>query len=67
LAGTVINTNIKTGGYTIEEGFGLIDWWRAVKEDESGRVIAAEIKVSDWFYHAVVANASIAAINRNGK
>ena len=64
LAGTLINTNIKTGGYTIEEGFGLIDWWRAVKEDESGRVIAAEIKVSDWFYNAVVAN-ELLTINRD--
>ena len=64
LAGTRIQTNIKTGGLTIEEGFGLIEWWRAVKEDESGRVIAAEIKVSDWFYHAIVAN-ELLTINRD--
>ena len=64
LAGTRINTNIKTGGLTIEEGFGLIEWWRAVKEDESGRVIAAEVKVSDWFYHAIVAN-ELLTINRD--
>ena len=56
LRGTTINTNIKTGGYSIEEGFGLIDAWRAVKEDESGRVIAAEIRVSEWFYNAILAN-----------
>lgn len=56
LRGTVINTSIKTGGLTIEEGFGIIDFWRAVKEDKSGRVIAAEIKVSDWFYNAILAN-----------
>ena len=64
LRGTTINTNIKTGGLTIEEGFGMIDWWRAVKEDESGRVIAAEIKVSDWFYHAILAN-ELLTINRD--
>ena len=64
LQGTSIRTNIKTGGYTIEEGFGLIDWWRAVKEDESGRVIAAEIKVSDWFYHAILSN-ELLTINRD--
>ena len=64
LQGVVVNTNIKTGGLTIEEGFGLIEWWRAVKEDESGRVIAAEIKVSDWFYHAIVAN-ELLTINRD--
>ena len=56
LQGVVINTNIKTGGLTIEEGFGLINSWKAVKEDESGRVIAAEIELSKWFYHAIIAN-----------
>ena len=56
LRGTTINTNIKTGGLQIEEGFGLIDAWRAVKEDKDGRVIAAEIKLSDWFYNAILSN-----------
>lgn len=56
LRGTTINTNIKTGGIIIEEGFGLIDAWRAVKEDKNGRVIAAEIKLSDWFYNAILSN-----------
>lgn len=55
LSGTRIQTNIKTGDLTIEEGFGIIDSWRAVKED-SGRVISAEIKISDWFYNAILAN-----------
>ena len=64
LRGTSINTNIKTGGLTIEEGFGLIEWWRAVKEDESGRVIAAEIKLSDWLYNAICAN-ELLAISRD--
>jgi plasmid replication initiation protein len=56
LRGTTINTNIKTGGVTIEEGFGLIDAWKAVKEDTSGRVIAAEVRVSEWFYNAILSN-----------
>ena len=56
LSGARIQTNIKTGGFTIEEGFGLVDAWRAVKEDKSGRVIAAEIRVSEWFYNAILAN-----------
>mgnify|MGYP003373496041 FL=1 len=64
LRGTTINTNIKTGGLTIEEGFGLIDAWRAVKEDRSGRVIAAEIRVSEWFYNAILANEML-TINRD--
>lgn len=64
LRGTTINTNIKTGGLTIEEGFGLIDAWRAVKEDNSGRVIAAEVRVSEWFYNSILAN-ELLTINRD--
>jgi plasmid replication initiation protein len=63
LRGTSINTNIKTGGYTIESGFGIIDGWHVVKEDENGRVIAVEIKVSDWFYNAIISN-ELLTINR---
>ena len=64
LSGTRLETNIKTGGLTIEEGFGLVDAWRAVKEDKSGRVIAAEIRVSDWFYNSIIAN-ELLTINRD--
>lgn len=64
LSGTRIQTNIKTGGLITEEGFGLVDAWRAVKEDKSGRVIAAEIRVSDWFYNAILAN-ELLTINRD--
>lgn len=64
LSGTRLETNIKTGGLTIEEGFGIIDAWRAVKEDRSGRVIAAEVKVSDWFYNSIFAN-ELLTINRD--
>ncbi len=64
LSGTRIQTNIKTGGLIIEEGFGLIDGWRAVKEDKNGRVIAAEIELSKWFYNSVLAN-ELLTISRN--
>lgn len=56
LSGTRIETNIKTGKTRIEEGFGLIDAWRAVKEDNTGRVIALEIDLSKWLYNAVLSN-----------
>ena len=56
LRGTTIHTNIKTGRYRIEEGFGLIDVWRAVKEDATGRVIAVEIELSKWLYNAILSN-----------
>ena len=64
LAGTRLQTNIKTGGYSIESGFGLIDRWHAVKEDEDGRVIAVEVKLSDWTYNAIMSN-ELLTINRD--
>lgn len=64
LRGTTINTNIKTGGFQIEEGFGLIDAWRTVKEDPNGRMVAVEVKLSDWLYHAILAN-ELLTINRD--
>lgn len=56
LRGTTINTNIKTGGVTLSSGFGLIDSWKAIKRDNQERAIAVEIKVSDWFYSAILSN-----------
>ena len=56
LQGVVINTSIKTGRYRIDKGFGLIDSWEAVKEDNTGRVIAVEIKLSEWLYNSIVSN-----------
>ena len=64
LRGTTINTNIKTGGFQTEKGFGLIEDWQVVREDQSGRVIAAEIKLSDWLYNAVLGNEML-TINRD--
>ena len=56
LKGTQIETNIKTGRVRIEKGFGLIDSWEAVKEDRTSRVIAVEIKLSEWLYNAILSN-----------
>jgi plasmid replication initiation protein len=56
LRGTTINTNIKTAGFEIEEGFGLIESWKIIKEDHNGRMVAIEIKLPDWIYNAIVAN-----------
>lgn len=64
LSGTRIQTNIKTGGIEKIEDFGLIDAWGVVKEDPNGRMIAVEVKLSDWFYRAVMAN-ELLTINRD--
>ena len=65
LAGTRILTNVKTGDILTTENFGLIDSWRAVRRNGlEGRLIALEIKLSDWFLNALLAN-ELLSINRD--
>ena len=65
LRGTTIITNIKTNGLVITESFGLIDAWEAVRKDGfTGRLLALEIKLSDWFFNALLGN-ELLSINRN--
>jgi plasmid replication initiation protein len=57
LRGTTINTNIKIKGESFKAGFGLIDSWRIIeKSPDNDRMVAIEIKLSDWFYKAIIAN-----------
>jgi len=53
LRGTTINTNIVTDGKADKRGFGLIENWR-VLEREDERMVAVEIKLSDWLYRAAI-------------
>jgi plasmid replication initiation protein len=57
LSGTRIETNIKTGDKEIIEEFGLIDSWKIIKENKDGKMIAVEVKLSDWFYNSILSNA----------
>ena len=57
LSGTRILTNIKTADTLITKNFGLIDEWKAVRRNGfDGRLIALEIKLSDWFFNSLLAN-----------
>jgi plasmid replication initiation protein len=54
LRGTTIKTNIRTGGQTIREGFGLIERWKIVeKSPNNARMIAVEVTLSEWLFNAV--------------
>jgi len=64
LRGTSIETNIKTNGVEITTEFGLIDTWKTVKEDDDGKPIAIEIKLSDWFYNSILGDA-VLSIDKN--
>ncbi len=65
LRGTQIVTNIETGGQRIREGFGLIDNWKIItRHPINDRMIAIEIKLSDWFFNALIAN-ELLSINKD--
>jgi plasmid replication initiation protein len=57
LSGTRIETNIKTHTKQILCEFGLIDNWCIVKENQDSRMIAIEVKLSEWFYNSILGNA----------
>lgn len=63
LRGTTIVTDIRTGGTVQSDGFGLIEEWRTVRKDAEGnatpfgRQSRVRIKLSDWTFRAIQANA----------
>lgn len=55
LSGTRITTDIRTNGVRQREGFGLIDSWKIVeKHPTDGRMVAIELRLSDWLYNAIL-------------
>jgi len=56
LNGTMIETNIKTNSKEFINEFGIIDSFGIVKEREDGRMIAVEVKLSDWLYNSILSN-----------
>ena len=65
LRGTTIETNIKTNGLEKTKGFGLIDDYEVIrKEGRTGRLLALEIGLSDWFFNALLGN-ELLTINRH--
>lgn len=54
LQGTLIKTDIQTGGQRIQEGFGLIESWKTVERSPgNSKMVAVEIVLSRWLYNAV--------------
>ncbi|MHA3980928.1 replication initiator protein A [Halovulum sp. GXIMD14794] len=64
LSGTRIVTTIATGGVETTRGFGLIDSWEIVRRTRAGRMISAEVVLSDWLYRAVLAK-SVLTLSRD--
>lgn len=65
LYGTTIKTDIRTGGERVKRPFRIIDDWKIVEKSETDeRMIAIEIKLSEWLYNAVQAH-EVLTINRD--
>lgn len=65
LAGTQITTNIVTGKSKAAKGFGIIDSWEVVeKSPTDSRMVAVEVKLSDWLFNAINAK-EVLTINRD--
>jgi len=55
LAGTRIQTNIKTADKEITEGFGVIDAYKIVVEDaKTKRMVELEVTLSEWLYNSIL-------------
>ena len=55
LTGTRIKTNIETGGIRQINNFGVIDAYGIIEKSPiSNRMIAVQVKLSDWFYNALL-------------
>lgn len=55
LRGVTIETNIKTNGVKITEGFGLIDRWKIIEKSPlDERMIKLEITLSEWIYNSIM-------------
>jgi plasmid replication initiation protein len=55
LDGTRIRTNIKTGGETNYEGFGLIESFKLRRSEKTGRILEIAVKLSDWVFRSIEA------------
>lgn len=55
LRGTSITTTIKTGNRLESNGFGLIDSWKIIKEDDNGNMVNLSITLPDWLFRSVAA------------
>lgn len=63
LNGTTVETNIKAGGDQFIGGWSWINSW-AIHKDEKGKIIDAEVVISEWYFRRVVEDKSILAISK---
>lgn len=54
LVGTRIRTNIAVGKYRETRNFGLLEEYHIVESDKDERMVAVEVILPNWLYHAIV-------------
>lgn len=54
LVGTRIRTNIAVGKYRETRNFGLLEEYHIVENDKDERMVAVEVILPNWLYHAIV-------------
>ena len=65
LTGCMLKTSIKTGRIAQEDGFHLIERFRFLESERvKGRLIGAEVTLSDWFYNSLIAK-EVLTLNKN--
>ncbi len=65
LAGTRIETNIKTNDKQIIQGFGVIDSYEIIVNDpQTNRMVELEVTLSEWLYNSVLGQ-EVLSINRD--
>lgn len=56
LDGTRVRTNVQTADKRIDEGFGLIESYKIVRSENSGRIVEMTVTLSEWVFNAIEAN-----------
>lgn len=64
LSGTRITTNIKAGGEEITTGFGLIENYRVVRHNATGRMSELQVRISDWMFK-IIQSAEVLTLSRD--
>jgi plasmid replication initiation protein len=63
LAGTLVTTNVRTGGKTRKAVFHLLDGWEHITDDATGRSKGMTLTLPRWVYDGVVQHRDVLAIS----
>lgn len=64
LQGTTIKTEIETGGVSSASGFGLLDGWEVVQENNKKIPLKVVIQLPGWLYRSIQSNEVLSISNQ---